>query len=109
NGLALLRLLPMSDRDKVAEILVRRHQIAMLQRHVHGERIRFTAADRALLAALLHHCFTGCPPGAAPAAAADTARDRVALGTGSLSTDQTRRRLGQGLSRTSGHCHLTRC
>jgi len=61
NGLALLRLLRMSDRDKDAEILVRRHQIAMLQRHVHGERIRFTAADRALLAALLHYCFTGCP------------------------------------------------
>jgi putative transposase len=31
-----------------------RHQITILERHLHGEKIRFTAADRALLAALLH-------------------------------------------------------
>jgi hypothetical protein len=31
NAVALLRLLPMSDRDKDAEILVLRHQIAVLQ------------------------------------------------------------------------------
>jgi putative transposase len=43
NALALLRLLPMSDRDKDAESW-----------HLHGEKIRFTAADRAFLAALLH-------------------------------------------------------
>ena len=54
NGLALLRLLPMSDRDKDAEILVLRHQITVLERQLHGVKIRFTAADRALLAALLH-------------------------------------------------------
>jgi hypothetical protein len=54
NALALLRLLPMSDRDKDAEILALRHQIAVLERHLHGERIGFTPADRALLAALLH-------------------------------------------------------
>jgi transposase len=54
NTLALLRLLPMSDRDKDAEILVLRHQITVLERQLHGVKIRFTAADRALLAALLH-------------------------------------------------------
>jgi hypothetical protein len=44
----------MSDRDKDAEILVLRHQIAVLERHLHGEKVRLTSADRALLAALLH-------------------------------------------------------
>src|SRR4051795_12535555 len=53
NGLALLRLLPMSDRDKDAEILVLRHQITVLERQLHGDRVRFTPADRAWLAALL--------------------------------------------------------
>lgn len=54
NALALLRLLPMSDRDKDAEILALRHQITVLQRQLHGERIRLTWPHRALLAALLH-------------------------------------------------------
>ncbi|SDT80709.1 integrase core domain-containing protein [Actinoplanes derwentensis] len=54
NTLALLRLLPMSDRDKDAEILALRHQIMVLERHLHGERVRFAPADRAWLAALLH-------------------------------------------------------
>lgn len=38
NALALLRLLPMSDRDKDAEILVLRHQITVLERQLHGDR-----------------------------------------------------------------------
>jgi hypothetical protein len=54
NALALLRLLPMNDRDKDAEILALRHQIMVLERQLHGERVRFTRADRAWLAALLH-------------------------------------------------------
>ena len=54
HALTLLRLLPMSDRDKDAEILALRHQITVLERQLHGEKIRFTPADRALLAALLH-------------------------------------------------------
>jgi hypothetical protein len=54
NALALLRLLPTSDRDKDAEVLALRHQITVLQRQLHGERVRFTRADRAWLAALLH-------------------------------------------------------
>jgi hypothetical protein len=54
NTFAVLRLLPASDRDKDIEILVLRHQIAVLERQLGGERIRFTSSDRALLAALLH-------------------------------------------------------
>jgi putative transposase len=54
NALAMLRLLPASDRTKDVEILALRHQITILERQLHGQRIRFTPADRALLAALLH-------------------------------------------------------
>jgi len=43
NALTLLRLLPMSDRDKDTEILALRHQIAVLERHLLGEKIRFTS------------------------------------------------------------------
>jgi hypothetical protein len=48
----------MTDREKDAEILVLRHQLAVLERRLAGKRVRFTAADRALLAVLL----TGCLP-----------------------------------------------
>lgn len=54
NGFAVLRLLPMSNRDKDAEILALRHQLAVLQRHLGPKTVTFTPADRALLAALLH-------------------------------------------------------
>ena len=54
NAFAMLRLLSMSDRDKDAEILALRHQLAVLQRQVGPQRVSFTASDRALLAALLH-------------------------------------------------------
>src|SRR5204863_3679358 len=54
NAFTLLRLLPGSDRDKDAEILALRHQLAVLQRQLDGQRVRFEAADRAWLAALLH-------------------------------------------------------
>ena len=54
NTFAVLRLLPASDRDKDAEILVLRHQIAVLKRHLGERNVRFTLPDRALLAALLH-------------------------------------------------------
>jgi putative transposase len=59
NALAVLRLLPMSDRAKDVEILALRHQITVLQRQLHGQRIRFTPADRALLAALLRRLPRG--------------------------------------------------
>ncbi|MFE2095197.1 integrase core domain-containing protein, partial [Streptomyces sp. NPDC059460] len=54
NAFALLRLLPMSDRDKDAEILALRHQITVLERQLGEKRVRFTLSDRAFLAALLH-------------------------------------------------------
>src|SRR4051794_37252258 len=54
NALALLRLLPGSDRDKDAEILALRHQLAVLHRQLDGQRVRFEPADRAWLAVLLH-------------------------------------------------------
>jgi transposase InsO family protein len=54
NMVALLRLLPRSDHDKDTEILVLRHQLAVLQRQLGDQRVRFLPADRALLAALLY-------------------------------------------------------
>jgi putative transposase len=54
NVFTALRLLPMGDRDKAVEILALRHQIAVLERQLGRQRVRFTAADRALFAALLH-------------------------------------------------------
>jgi putative transposase len=54
NVFALLRLLPVSSQDKDAEILALRHQLLVLQRQLGPDRVRFTPADRALLAALLH-------------------------------------------------------
>jgi hypothetical protein len=49
----VIRLLPMSGTDKDIEILMLRHQLAILQRQV--ERPRPTRTDRVFLAALLHH------------------------------------------------------
>ena len=72
NTLALLRLLPMSDRAKDTEILALRHQINVLERQLSGEKIRFTWADRALLAAVLHRlpatccAASGCRPARRP-------------------------------------------
>ena len=54
NALAGLRLLPMNDHAKDVEILALRHQIAVLERQLHGGKPQFTPADRAFLAALLH-------------------------------------------------------
>jgi putative transposase len=54
NAFAVLRLLPMSDRDKDAEILALRHQLTVLERQLGKDRVRFTPSDRAFLAALLH-------------------------------------------------------
>ncbi|QTI91071.1 helix-turn-helix domain-containing protein [Streptomyces sp. AgN23] len=48
----MLRLLPMTDRDKDAEILALRHQITVLERQLGKEKIRFSPSDRAFLAAL---------------------------------------------------------
>ena len=54
NVFALLRLLPMSSRDKDAEILALRHQLSVLQWQLAPDKVRFTPGDRALVAALLH-------------------------------------------------------
>ncbi|MEV5543603.1 integrase core domain-containing protein [Saccharopolyspora shandongensis] len=54
NAFAMLRLLPMSDRDKDVEILALCHQITVLERQLGQGRVRFTPADRAFMAALLH-------------------------------------------------------
>jgi hypothetical protein len=49
NAFAALRLLPVSDRDKDVEILVLRHQIAVLERQLGADtRVRFAPEDRAL-------------------------------------------------------------
>jgi transposase len=53
NTFAMLRLLPMSNRDKDLEILALRHQIGVLRRQLGGTRAQFNPADLALLAALL--------------------------------------------------------
>jgi hypothetical protein len=54
NAFELLRLLPMSERDKDMEILVLRHQITVLERQLGNVRLRFSSGDRAFLAALPH-------------------------------------------------------
>lgn len=49
NAFAMLPLLPMTERDKDAEIPALRHQIAVLERQLNGKRVGFTAGDRAFL------------------------------------------------------------
>ncbi|MER6567201.1 hypothetical protein ABT288_13640 [Streptomyces sp. NPDC001093] len=46
NAFAALRLLPMSDRDKDAEILVLRHQFMVLERRLGEDRVKFASEDR---------------------------------------------------------------
>ena len=54
NTFDVLRLFPMRDRDKDIEILALRHQLGVLERQLGDEKVRFTPADRAFLATLLH-------------------------------------------------------
>ncbi|WP_207928772.1 hypothetical protein [Actinomadura sp. 6K520] len=76
NTFAALRLLPMTDRDKDAEILVPRHPITVLERQLEATRVQFTAPDWALLAALLHPLRRG---GTSADTAPGTARHGAAL------------------------------
>jgi hypothetical protein len=48
NTFAALRMLLMTNREKDTEILVLRHQVAVLERQLAGTRVRFTAPDPAL-------------------------------------------------------------
>ncbi|CCH29363.1 hypothetical protein ABZ816_40100 [Actinosynnema sp. NPDC047251] len=54
HAFALLRQLPLSDRDRDVEILALRHHITILERELGKGRPRFSPSDRAFLAALLH-------------------------------------------------------
>lgn len=54
NAFTMLRLLPMSDRDKDVEILALPHQLSVLELQLGKEKVRFSPSDRAFLAALLH-------------------------------------------------------
>ena len=54
NAFALLRLLPMSDRDKDVEILVLQNQITVLERQLGKTQLRLFPADRMFFAALPH-------------------------------------------------------
>jgi putative transposase len=63
NALAMLRLLPMSDRAKDAETLALRHQITVLERQLQGSEGAVRPADRAFLAAVLHRLPATCCAG----------------------------------------------
>lgn len=53
HAFAVLRLLPMTDREKDVEILALRHQLTVLQRQLGDQHPRLRPEDRAFLAALL--------------------------------------------------------
>jgi putative transposase len=69
NVFAMVRLLPVGEREKDVEILVLRHQITVLQRQLGSARVQFTPEDRALLAALLTALPRGCAASLAVAGA----------------------------------------
>jgi putative transposase len=54
NVFALLRLLPVGDRDKDVEILAPRRQVMVLERQLGKARPRFRPTDWVFMAALLH-------------------------------------------------------
>ncbi len=54
EALAIVRLLPMSDHGKDVEVLALHRRIAVPERQLNGQRVRFEASDRAFPAALPH-------------------------------------------------------
>ncbi|MEV0641492.1 integrase core domain-containing protein [Streptomyces sp. NPDC050619] len=54
NAFVMLRLLPMSDREKDVEVLGLCHRIGVVERQLNGQQVRFHAGDRVFLASLLH-------------------------------------------------------
>jgi outer membrane protein TolC len=64
NALAVLRLLPMSDGDKDAEILALRHQITILQRQLGTAKAKFAPETGLSSPRCSNHCpdrrCTGC-------------------------------------------------
>lgn len=63
NTFALIRLLPMSDRDKDVEILALRHQMAVLQRtHRHRACCRGRCSQGASPTAFMGESSQGDPP-----------------------------------------------
>jgi transposase len=53
HAFAVLRLLPMTDREKNVEILALRHQLTVVRRQLGNQRPQLRPEDRAFLAALL--------------------------------------------------------
>lgn len=47
NAFAMLRLLPMSDRDTDVEILALRHRLSVPERQLGEEKVWFSPSDRA--------------------------------------------------------------
>ncbi|MFF9221925.1 hypothetical protein [Streptomyces viridosporus] len=68
NAFALLRLLPMSDRDTDVEILALRHQLSVPERRLGEEKVRFQPER------------PGVPGGAAVPAAVGGATQAAAAG-----------------------------
>ncbi|MFF3897327.1 hypothetical protein ACFYY3_30015 [Streptomyces sp. NPDC001812] len=52
NAFALLRLLPMSDRDTDVELLTLRHRLSVPERQLGEEKVGFSPSDRAFPVAL---------------------------------------------------------
>jgi hypothetical protein len=77
NALALLRLLPMSDRDKDAEILALRHQITVLERHCTARR----SGSPGLIGRGSQRCCTSCPETCSAASGCWSARRPCCAGT----------------------------
>jgi hypothetical protein len=89
NAIRLLRLLLGSDRDKDAEILALRHQLAVLNRQFGEQRIRFDL----LIEPGWPRCCTSCPDPACTACGCWPVPTPSCAGIVTSSHSATRRRL----------------